>query len=134
MVIELTDGETLAARIEKGVLPLDPAHLAGVTRRDVKPQNIMLTRDGVKVLDFGLAKAPSDSMVIASAGYGINAENGDYCSLFQRERRRTRDVGARIVAYAAPREVGDVDCVSPLHRGFGGGLTKERPTIRPGDC
>lgn len=73
MVMELIEGETLAARIEKGALPLDQAlkfaiqiadaldraHRAGVTHRDVKPQNIMLTRDGVKVLDFGLAKSGS---------------------------------------------------------------------------
>jgi Tol biopolymer transport system component len=71
MVLELIEGETLAARIEKGAIPLDQAlklatqiadaldraHRAGVTHRDVKPQNIMLTRDGVKVLDFGLAKS-----------------------------------------------------------------------------
>ena len=71
MVMDLIEGETLAARIEKGALPLDQAvkfaiqiadaldraHRAGVTHRDVKPQNIMLTRDGVKVLDFGLAKS-----------------------------------------------------------------------------
>jgi len=71
MVMELIEGETLAARVEKGVLPLDQAlqfalqiadaldraHRAGVTHRDIKPQNIMLPRDGVKVLDFGLAKS-----------------------------------------------------------------------------
>ena len=71
MVMEFMEGETLAQRIEKGAVPLDQAikhasqiadaldraHRVGVTHRDIKPQNIILTRDGVKVLDFGLAKS-----------------------------------------------------------------------------
>ncbi len=71
MVMELIEGESLADCVAKGAIPvdqalkhatqladaLDRAHRAGVTHRDVKPQNIMLTRDGVKVLDFGLAKS-----------------------------------------------------------------------------
>jgi len=72
LVLELVDGETLAARIQQGGLPLDEAltiareiaealeaaHERGIVHRDLKPANIALTSsDRVKVLDFGLAKA-----------------------------------------------------------------------------
>ena len=70
LVLELLEGETLAARIERGPLPLaqvlrfgieiadalEAAHRHGIVHRDLKPANIMLTAAGTKLLDFGLAK------------------------------------------------------------------------------
>jgi Tol biopolymer transport system component len=74
LVMEYLEGESLAERLGKGALSahevmrcgaeiaeaLDRAHRSGVVHRDLKPGNVMLTRDGVKLLDFGLAKARVD--------------------------------------------------------------------------
>src|ERR1700730_15336459 len=70
LVMQYLEGETLADRLTKGALPLDQAlriaidvagaldkaHRAGIVHRDLKPGNVMLTKAGAKLLDFGLAK------------------------------------------------------------------------------
>jgi serine/threonine protein kinase len=73
LVMECLEGETLADRVRKGSLPLnellktaieiadalEQAHRAGIIHRDLKPGNVMLTKTGAKLLDFGLAKPAS---------------------------------------------------------------------------
>ena len=75
LVMEYGEGETLQQRLEKGRLPLDQAleyaiqvadaldkaHRQGVVHRDLKPGNIMITKSGTKLLDFGLAKLKARS-------------------------------------------------------------------------
>jgi Tol biopolymer transport system component len=88
LVMEFLEGETLAARLARGPLPpelvlkygieicegLEKAHKTGVIHRDLKPGNIMLTKAGAKLMDFGLAKAttasapPSSSLTMTISG------------------------------------------------------------------
>ncbi|MCI0614262.1 serine/threonine-protein kinase [bacterium] len=96
LIMEYLDGETLADRLKKGAMPLeqaltlsmqiadalDKAHRAGIIHRDLKPGNIMITKSGVKLLDFGLAKfqaAGPDQIVsglsaLATQGKDLTAE------------------------------------------------------------
>jgi Tol biopolymer transport system component len=83
LVMELVEGETLAERLAKGALPtaevlelggqiadaLDRAHRAGVIHRDLKPGNVMLTKSGAKLMDFGLARATG--MAGPAGGSGV---------------------------------------------------------------
>ena len=82
LVMELLEGESLAARLLRGAMPLeqvlrvgremaealDYAHRRGIVHRDLKPGNVMLTRAGAKLLDFGLARvhAPDSAAVSRS--------------------------------------------------------------------
>jgi len=84
LVMECIDGESLAQRLRKGTVPtdqllkiaievadaLDKAHRAGIVHRDLKPGNVMLTKAGAKLLDFGLAKPIATAAAAAAGGKG----------------------------------------------------------------
>jgi Tol biopolymer transport system component len=101
LVMEYLEGETLTDRLGRGRLPneqllryaveiteaLDAAHRQGIVHRDLKPGNIMLTKSGVKLLDFGLAKAiapptPAGSLTALPTQQGLT-EVGSILGTFQ---------------------------------------------------
>src|SRR5712691_5521545 len=85
LVMEYLEGETLADRLHKGPLPVDQvlkygieiceglekAHRSGVVHRDLKPGNIMLTKSGAKLMDFGLAKPASVAIGAGSSSASV---------------------------------------------------------------
>src|SRR5439155_13785055 len=120
LVMEYIEGETLAAHIKKGPLPLDPAlkigievaraldaaHRHGIIHRDLKPGNIMLTDSGAKLLDFGLAKvqktrAPDgETMTMALTGQAAIVGTIPYMSPKQLDGREV-DARSDVFAFGA---------------------------------
>src|SRR5262245_1633082 len=117
LVMELLEGETLADRLERGPLPLADvlkygaqiaealgrAHRGGVVHRDLKPGNVMITRAGAKLLDFGLAKTAElevfDDVTVQKAV----TQQGTILGTFQYmspEQLETAEVDARTDIFA----------------------------------
>ena len=87
LVLELVQGETLAARLKRGPMPLAEAlaravemadamataHRSGIIHRDLKPGNVMLTKAGAVILDFGLARIVRDDAATSDAAQTATA-------------------------------------------------------------
>ena len=116
LVMELLQGETLSARLQKGPLPLSAvvklgieiadaltkAHRLGVIHRDLKPSNIMLTASGAKLMDFGLAK-PN----IASGGAASPSASDLATATLQSPATPLSTAGTLIgtIQYMAPEQI-----------------------------
>src|SRR5436853_1197590 len=88
LVMEHCEGKTVAKRIAEGPLPLeqvleygmlmadalDKAHRQGIIHRDLKPSNVMVTKSGVKLLDFGLAKQRIESSAADATAQQLTEE------------------------------------------------------------
>ncbi len=127
IVMELVEGETLEARLKRGPVPLSSvstwgaqiadalalAHATGITHRDLKPGNVMLTRKGVKLLDFGLALMEGEPLTQAGTVMGTPAYMAP-------EQHQGGNAGAKTDIYAFGLLLHEM-------------TTAKRPVVRPGE-
>jgi eukaryotic-like serine/threonine-protein kinase len=157
LVMQYLEGETLAARLQKGPLAvsealkiaieiagaLDKAHRAGIIHRDLKPGNVMLTRSGAKLLDFGLAKANAVARgamsVLPTTPVSITAQ-GTILGTFQYmapEQVEGQDADARTDLFAFGAVLFEMVEGRPAFQGktqasLVGAILRDDPTLAPG--
>ena len=114
LVMEYMEGETLAERLERGPLSLeeivrhgveiaaalDAAHREGIVHRDLKPANVILTKNGAKLVDFGLARWGTTPQILRSRAGGTADLTAD-------PRQRVTEDGTLLgtVHYMAPEQL-----------------------------
>jgi len=118
LVMELLEGESLADRLTRGALPLhetlkfgrqiasalDAAHRQGIVHRDLKPGNVMLTKSGAKLLDFGLARTATG---VPSPLSGLSRASSQLATAMEPEARPLTTEGTILgtFQYMAPEQL-----------------------------
>jgi serine/threonine protein kinase len=119
LVMEFLEGETLAERLRKGPLLLPEvlkiaiaiaealtfAHRQGIVHRDLKPGNIMLTRAGAKLMDFGLAKATSPSLGVSASSAPVLSAARTMSGASQMSPLTTAGAIIGTIQYMAPEQL-----------------------------
>jgi len=123
LVMEYIDGESLADRLAKGPLPidqairyggqiaeaLDKAHRQGIVHRDLKPGNVMLTKTGAKLLDFGLAKTSEGVLFGARRSSGETAGGTSHDQPTQQKPLTQEGTILGTFQYMAPEQLEGVE-------------------------